>query len=603
MSGTTDGHRAARSWARARGAWLLALTVATCYLYDLPVNGFGNEYYAAASWAGTRDLTALAFGSLDPGNVVSVDKPPLGVLVPALSARVLGFSSWSLLAPQALMGVAAALAVHATVRRETGPGAALLAGTIMAATPVSAMMFRHNNPDAVTALAMTVGTWCAVRAARTASTPWLLTAAAVTGAGFLAKMLGAFLHLPALVVLYLLCAPASLRRKLAQLGATLGVLLVSAGWYPLLVELWPRDRRPYLGGSTDDSLLQLAWGYNGVARMAGGARRAFGSRPGPWRLFQGEFGIEISWLLPAAVVAVVAVLHLRRAQPRQDLVRGMAVMSAVWLATGWVTLSFMRGPTHAYYSLVLVPPVAVVVPLAVHEVGRVRHEPAGRAHAAALVLTAAWAVHLLRHHERGWAPWLGWLVLAAGAGALLCLGAADRHPVLWRATLVLGLVALLATPLAYSLAGLTRPHRGPSPSARPTDRLLAGSPAASARPAPRSPADQTPQVVSLLAASTHDWAAAVPGAEEAARYQLAARVPVMAIGGYLGSDPAPTLEDFRTRARAGRVGYYLARPRPATPRRRPWTQSARIDAWVRATCSARVLDGLLIYDLHTCQGR
>ncbi|WP_409483943.1 glycosyltransferase family 39 protein [Arsenicicoccus dermatophilus] len=602
MSGTTDGHRAARSWSRARGTWLLAVTVATCYLYDLPVNGFGNEYYAAASWAGTRDLTALAFGSLDPGNVVSVDKPPLGVLLPALSARLLGFSSWSVLAPQALMGVAAALAVHATARRVAGPAAALLAGTIMAATPVSAMMFRHNNPDALTVLAMTVGTWCTVRAARTASTPWLLAAGAATGAGFLAKMLGAFLHLPALVVLYLLCAPATLRRRLTQLASALGVLLVSAGWFPVLVELWPRHRRPYVGGSSDDSLLQLAWGYNGMTRMAGGARRAFGSRPGPWRLFHGEFGIEISWLLPAAVVAVVAILHLRRSRPRPDLVRGLAVMSAVWLATGWVTLSFMRGPTHAYYSLAMVPPVALVVPLAAHEVGRARHELAGRVHAAALVLTSAWAVRLLWHHERGWASWLGWLVLAAGAGALLGLAAAGSRPVLWRPTLVLGLVALLATPLAYSLAGLTRSHQGPSPSARPADPPRTGSPAAP-RPAPRPPADETPHVVALLAGAGDDWAAAVPGAQEAARLQIAARVPVMAVGGYLGTDPAPTLQDFRALVRAGRVRYYLARPRTTAPRRRSRLPSARIDAWVRATCPARVLDGLLLHDLHTCQGR
>ncbi|MGZ4617586.1 MAG: ArnT family glycosyltransferase, partial [Frankiaceae bacterium] len=251
---------------------LLALLVGTAvlYLWGLGASGYANSYYAAAVQAGTQSWKAWFFGSLDASNFITVDKPPGSLWVMGLSGRLFGFNSWSMLGPQALEGVGTVALLYAMVRRWFGPTAGLLTGAIMALTPVAVLMFRFNNPDALLVLLLVAAAYALTRALEQAGTHWLLLAGTLVGFGFITKMLQAFLVLPAFALVYLVAAPTRLRRRLWQTLAAGAAMVAAAGWYVAVVELWPADSRPYIGGSTNNSLLDLAFGYNGLRRLSGG---------------------------------------------------------------------------------------------------------------------------------------------------------------------------------------------------------------------------------------------------------------------------------------------------------------------------------------------
>ena len=248
---------------------VLLVDTAVLYLWALGSSGWANSYYAAAAQAGTQDLKAWLFGSLDPGNAITVDKPPAAMWVMGLSGRLFGFSAFTMLLPQALMGVGAVALLYATVRRWSGPAAGLIAGAVLALTPVAALMFRFNNPDALMVLLLIAAAYCMVRATETASTRWIALAGCAVGFAFLTKMLQAFLVVPGLALVFLVAAPVGLWQRIGKLLVGAAAMVVSAGWYVALVGLWPADSRPYIAGSTDNSLLQLALGYNGIERITG----------------------------------------------------------------------------------------------------------------------------------------------------------------------------------------------------------------------------------------------------------------------------------------------------------------------------------------------
>ena len=262
------GQEADPVWARPA---LLVLLAATTLLYTwaLSASGWANGYYAAAVQAGSESWKAFFYGSFDASNYITVDKTPASLWLPALAARVFGMNSWTLLLPQALMGVATVGVVYAAVRRYAGPAAGLIAGAVVATTPVAALIFRFDNPDALLVLLLTVGAYATLRAVESGRTGWLLLAGTMVGFGFLTKMLQAVLVLPAFALAYLLFGPPKLGRRLVQLLAGGLAVLVSAGWWVAIVELVPESSRPYIGGSTTNSILELTLGYNGLGRITG----------------------------------------------------------------------------------------------------------------------------------------------------------------------------------------------------------------------------------------------------------------------------------------------------------------------------------------------
>ncbi len=300
----------------------LLLATALLYLYNLSASGYANSFYSAAAQAGSTSWKAFFFGSLDAGNAITVDKPPAALWPMALSVRIFGLHSWTILAPEVVMGVLTVAVVYAAVRRRFSPAAGLISGAVLALTPVAALMFRFNNPDALLALLMALTVHFVLRALEDGRTKWLVWAGVAVGFAFLTKTLQAFLILPALALVYGVCAPVRLRKRLVQLALATVALVVSGGWWVAIVELWPAASRPYIGGSQNNSFLELTFGYNGFGRINGDETGSVGGMGGggggQWgttgwdRMFNSEIGGQISWLLPAALILFVAGLVLTR---------------------------------------------------------------------------------------------------------------------------------------------------------------------------------------------------------------------------------------------------------------------------------------------------
>ena len=460
-------------WVRPALVALLALT-AVAYLWDLSASGYANSFYAAAVQAGTKSWKAFFFGSLDSSNFITVDKSPGSLWIMELSGRLFGFNSWSMLAPQVLEGVAAVGLVYATVKRWFGGPAGLLAGAALACTPVAALMFRFNNPDALMVLLLTAAAYTLVRAIERAGTRWIVATGVLVGFAFLAKMLQSFTVLPAFAGVYLLAAPTNLLRRIWQLALGGVAILVSAGWWVALVALWPTASRPLIDGSPDNSILNLIFGYNGLSRLSGGtggSGSGFSGATGVFRLFNDLMGGQASWLIPASLLALVAGLVWRRRAPRTDRMRAALLLWGGWLIVTGAVFSFSSGVIHTYYTVALAPAIAALVGMGGAMLWQTRRRMVARVTGAAgIVGSAVWAYALLERTP-GYVPWLRPLILVTGVLAAGALVAAPALPRLTRpltAAVVLGLVAVLSGPLAYTGTTLTTAHTGSIPSAGPT---------------------------------------------------------------------------------------------------------------------------------------
>jgi 4-amino-4-deoxy-L-arabinose transferase-like glycosyltransferase len=340
-------------WARPALLGLLAVT-ALLYLWGLGAQGWANTYYSAAVQAGTQSWKAFFFGSTDASNFITVDKTPLSLWPMEISARIFGVSSWSILVPQALMGVATVGFTYAAVKRWFGAAAGLIAGVVIATTPVAALMFRFNNPDAALTLLMTIGAYAMTRALERGSTRWIVAAGAAVGLAFLAKELQAFLVLPAFGLAYLIAGPPAVGRRVWQV-IVLGLsTIVAGGWWVAIVSLWPASSRPYIGGSQNNSFFNVLFGYNGFGRLTGDETGSVGGRPtgaggGMWgptgwtRLFNDAFGGQASWLIPAALILGVSVLGWTLLRPRSDRTRAALVLWGVWLFLTGAAISLGKG--------------------------------------------------------------------------------------------------------------------------------------------------------------------------------------------------------------------------------------------------------------------
>jgi 4-amino-4-deoxy-L-arabinose transferase-like glycosyltransferase len=476
--------RANPAWARAA---LIALLVCTAgaYLWDLSLSGYANSFYAAAVQAGTKSWKAMFFGSLDSSNFITVDKPPGSLWVMELSGRIFGVSSWSMLAPQVLEGVAAVAMLHAAVKRWFGAGAGLVAGALLAITPVAALMFRFNNPDALLVCLLVAGAYCLVRALEGASTRWVIAAGAMIGFAFLAKMMQAFLVLPAFGLVYLAAAPTGLRRRLWQLLAGAAAIVVSCGWWVAIVAAWPVGSRPFIDGSPDNNIFNLILGYNGLGRIfgasgpgGGGGGANFSGPTGALRLFDSEMGAQASWLLPAALLSLLVGLWYSRRAPRTDRTRAAMLLWGGWLIVSAVVFSFGSGVIHTYYTVALVPAIAALIAITGELLWRRRETLAARALAAtAVLMTAAWSWSLLDRTPQ-WESWMRVLIPASAVIAVIGLLAAPALRRFGRtasiATATLAAVACLSAPLAYSAQTITTAHTGSIPSAGPGSSLGRG---------------------------------------------------------------------------------------------------------------------------------
>ncbi|WP_240779075.1 glycosyltransferase family 39 protein, partial [Nonomuraea zeae] len=453
----------------AKSRWALAgLLVGTgvLYVWGLGASGWANSFYSAAVQAGSQSWKAFFFGASDAANAITVDKTPASLWPMVLSVRLFGLNAWAILVPQALMGVGSVAMVYASVRRLFSAWAGLLAGVVMALTPVAVLMFRFNNPDALLVLLLTVAGYCVVRAQERGATRWLVLAGAAIGFAFLAKMLQAFLVLPGFALVYLVTAPVAFWRRVWQLLLAGAAMVASAGWWLLAVALAPAADRPYIGGSQTNSVLELALGYNGIGRLNGADYGGLGNlnqEAGLLRLFDSEAGGQISWLLPAALALLVAGSWFTRRAPRADPIRAAFWVWGSWLVVTGLVFSLMQGIFHAYYTVALAPAIAALVGMGVAMLWERR---AYRLLAVITAGTAVWSYFLLSR-SADWNSWLGVAVLAAGLGAALAMLFARRAVVIVTVAVV-ACVACLAGPAAYAVDTASSAHTGAIPTAGPS---------------------------------------------------------------------------------------------------------------------------------------
>lgn len=613
MPATPGGRRTVPAGAgRHRRAELAALLIgsAVLYLWQSRASGWTNEYYAAAARAGADSWKAFFFGSLDAGSAITVDKPPLGVWPMALSVRLLGPSPFSVLLPQALEGVATVAVVVSLVRHVTSSSRlGLLAGGLFALTPVSVLMFRYDNPDALLILLLVGAAASTVKAldSRRAGA-WMACAGALVGLGFLTKMGEALLVVPALTVAYLAYAEVARPQRVLHVVGAGAALLASAGWWVAVVTLWPAGSRPWIGGSTTNSVLGLAFGYNGLGRISGADRAA--STGDTWqlsragRIFDLQSATASLWLLPAAVVLTAAALRLTSHDPRLRRQRAVLVLWLVWAGTMLGVFAVMTGIFHSYYTIMLAPATAALVTIAGAVVVQHRTRPVARAALVGAALTTGVVAFVLLTGTPGWLPGLRWsvagtLVVAAG---VLHRVRMERTPAA-RVILAVAVVGVLA-PTAFAIATVAASHSGASPVVGPG---TSGSRTAGGRTSIAFPQwhffpeiagtdlgheTASAEVARLLRDGSDGfrWAAASGGARAASAYELASGAPVIAIGGYQGTDPAPSLSTFEAMVGAGEVHYFFA----------GWTGGravADIESWVSARFECRTVDGTPVYDL------
>ncbi|HPF76748.1 ArnT family glycosyltransferase [Phycicoccus elongatus] len=640
------------AWARP-ALFALLLATGAFYVIGLTSNGWANSFYSAAVQAGSQSWKAFFFGSSDAGNSITVDKPPASLWVMALSVRIFGLSSFSILLPEVLMGVATVGVVHATVKRCSTAAAGLLAGAVLALTPVAVLMFRFNNPEALLVLLMTLGAWATMRSIEQGSPKWMAIVGVFIGLGFLTKALQVLLVVPFFGLGYVLFANTTLRRRIVGAIVGVGAMLLSAGWWVAIVELIPASMRPYIGGSQDNSFLSVTFGYNGLGRLSGsevgsvgGGQRGPGSgTESITRLFTQTIGGQISWLLPTAALLLIAGLAFRGRRPRTDLRRAAYVVWGGWLLVTGLVFSLMAGIFHEYYTVALAPAIAALVGMGACEAWDRRTHWAGRGVLAAAAGTAAGMGFWLLGRTTAYGGWLRWSVLVVGFAAALLLLLTDRLPRFATAVTVGGAVAAaLAGPTAYAVTTVTTPHTGSIVTAGPNTGGpggmgrggvpgggmprggfpggapggLAGGmpggmppggfPGGSGQTGGRGGANgmggllnaSTPsaEVVAALRAeaSSYRWAAATVGSQNAAGLQLGSGEPVMPIGGFNGSDPSPTLDEFKGYVASGDIHYFMGGG-GFRGQNGGGNSGNEISSWVQANFTQVSIGGTTMYDL------
>ncbi|MFD4511325.1 ArnT family glycosyltransferase [Streptomyces sp. NPDC058457] len=469
-------------WARP-ALWAILLLATALYAWNL-TSVTGNSFYDAAVYSGTKSWKAFFFGALDAGSFITVDKPPFALWVMGLSARVFGYGTWQLMLPMVTVGVGSVALLYRLVKRDFGVVAGTVAALVLTLTPITVAINRDTNPDPILVFLMLLGAAALLKAVRTGRLMPLVWAAVAIGFAFNTKMMQAYVVLPAFFLVYLWATNASLGRRIRNLAVATVALVVSSAWWMVIVDLIPASDRPYIGGSTDNTVWDLVIGYNGFGRIFGasssvgsaGNGASFGGSSGLYRMFNDIMGGQISWLIPFAAIALVGGLVLRGRAPRTDARRAALMLWGGWFVLHFLTFSLAEGTFHPYYVTAMAPGIAALA-----GAGGVMLYKAFRDGSAAkwgwvlpagIAASTIWSVVLLQRVSGSGTVYTVAEVVAALGGALavagLLAGRFMRRQKLMGLAAVAAVVALLAGPAAYSVsAATTASTNGTNPTAGP----------------------------------------------------------------------------------------------------------------------------------------
>jgi 4-amino-4-deoxy-L-arabinose transferase-like glycosyltransferase len=625
-------------WARPALLAVAALA-AVLYAWNIASVDFA-PYYSVAVKSMSESWKAFFYGGFDPAATITIDKLG-GAFVPqALSARIFGFHPWSLALPQVVEGVVTVLVMYRAVRQWAGEMPGLIAALLLTLTPIVASVFGHPMEDSALIMCLVLAADAWQRAVETGRLRSLVLSGVWVGLGFQAKMLQAWMILPALFIGYLAAVPADTaasaawRRLLTRLWqlavAGVAMLAVSLSWI-LLFTLTPAADRPYVDGSTDNSAVAMVFGYNGVERFGisfpgavssgpgisggtagsggaggpggyGGPGDPFGLPGGVFKLLSGWYGPQAGWLLPLAGLGLVAGLYLTRWARRGNPVRCGFLMWGIWLCTAIVVFSVMTTLPHTAYLAMLAPPVAALSAAGIcmlahlYRAGR----PSGWLLPAAVLVEVLWAVFLWRGY-RGFLPWALTAALAAGSVAALILAAARLAQGFPRraadVAVALGVAAMFAAPATWTASVLDVNYAGTSfdASAGPADghglfSTFQGPVLGWAFGSSQTLTLQTQAIYDYVGAR-RDGAAyllAVASWTQTSRFILATGQEAMPLGGFSGTVLTPTLARVQDLVRDGQLRFFyfgwFGGPGTGGADERSGTVGA-IVSWVHGACA------------------
>ncbi|WP_316772181.1 ArnT family glycosyltransferase [Streptomyces sasae] len=482
-------------WARP-ALWAILLLATALYAWNLS-SLTGNTFYDAAVYSGTKSWKAFFFGALDSGSFITVDKPPFALWVMGLSARAFGYGTWQLMLPMVAVGTGSVALLYRLVKRDFGVVAGTIAALVLTLTPITVAINRDTNPDPILVFLMLLGAAALLKAVRTGRLLPLVWSAVAIGFAFNTKMMQAYVVLPAFFLVYLWATDLSLGRRIRNLAVGTAALVVSSAWWMVVVDLIPASSRPYIGGSTDNTVWDLVIGYNGFGRIFGasssvgsaGNGASFGGSAGLYRMFNDIMGGQISWLIPFAAIALAGGLVLRGRAPRTDARRAALMLWGGWFVLHFLTFSLAEGTFHPYYVTAMAPGIAALAgaggvmlykafregSAAMGVPPRERIRACGRSWAlpAAVAASTVWAVVLLQRVSGSGTVYTVAEVVTGLAGALavtgLLVGRFMKRQKLMGFAALAAIVALLAGPAAYSVsAATTASTNGTNPTAGPS---------------------------------------------------------------------------------------------------------------------------------------
>ncbi|MDH6486484.1 glycosyltransferase family 39 protein [Streptomyces sp. SAI-127] len=601
-------------WARP-ALWAILVLATALYAWNMSSIS-GNTFYNAAVYSGTKSWKAFFFGALDSGSFITVDKPPFALWVMGLSARVLGYGTWQLMLPMVALGTGSVALLYRMVKRDFGAVAATIAALALTLTPITVAITRDTNPDPVLVFLMLLGAAALMKAVRTGRLMPLVWSGVAIGFAFNTKMMQAYVVLPAFFLVYLWAAKGSLGRRIRNLAVGTVALVVSSAWWMVVVDLVPASSRPYIGGSTDNTVWDLVIGYNGFGRIFGasssvgsqGNGASFGGEAGLYRLFNSIMGGQISWLIPFAVVALIGGLVLRGRAPRTDAKRAALLLWGGWFVLHYLTFALAEGTFHPYYVTAMAPGVAALAGIGAVTLYKAFRE--GSAAKWAWVLPAAitgstvWAVVLLQRVSGSGTLYTVAEVVAGVAGAVavigLLLGRFTGRQRLTGIAALAAVVALLAGPAAYAASAAGSSTNGTNPTAGPSTGGMGGGgmgggqrPSGSGGPgggtgtsnsgstpsgtsSSRSPGSSSQSASGRTAGGMGDtqvssamisylkknqdgatWLVAVATDQTASSIILESGEPVISMGGWSGSDNAMTLAKLKSLVKSGKLHYIV----------------------------------------------
>ncbi|MFI6408350.1 ArnT family glycosyltransferase [Streptomyces sp. NPDC050548] len=469
-------------WARP-ALWAILLLATALYAWNL-TSITGNTFYDAAVYSGTKSWKAFFFGALDSGSFITVDKPPFALWVMGLSARVFGYGTWQLMLPMVAAGTGSVAILYRSVKRDFGAIAGTISALVLALTPITVAITRDTNPDPILVLLMMLGAVALLKAVRNGKLMPLVWSAVAIGFAFNTKMMQAYVVLPAFFLVYLWATNVSLGKRIRNLAVATVALVVSSAWWMVIVDLIPASSRPYIGGSTDNTVWDLVIGYNGFGRIFGasssvgsqGNGASFGGSSGLYRMFNEIMGGQISWLIPFAAIALVAGLVLRGRAPRTDAKRAALMLWGGWFVLHFLTFSLAEGTFHPYYVTAMAPGIAALAGAGGVLLYRAFREGAVAKWAwvlpVAIAASTVWAVVLLQRVSGSGTVYTVAEIVVAVAGIASVLGLlvgrfTRRHRLMGFAALA-AIVALLAGPAAYSVSAATSSTNGTNPTAGPS---------------------------------------------------------------------------------------------------------------------------------------